>query len=213
MNFDELLSIVGDEPLFETSLLLAGEVEPAHIHRQLARWVKAGRLIRLRRGLYALAPPYRKRDPHHFLVSNRLSRPSCVSLHSALAFHGLIPEAVTVTTGVTTRRPERLATPLGEFEFRHIKKELFFGYSAVDVAPGQTALVARAEKALLDLVYLTAGVEGRAYLEGLRLQGLDDLKAGVLEDYAARFESPKIERAAGEIERLARRQAGEYEKL
>ena len=61
-----------DEPLFETSLLLAGEVNPDYLRVQLTRWKNAGRIIQLRRGLYALAPPYRKVRPHPFLIANRL---------------------------------------------------------------------------------------------------------------------------------------------
>ena len=44
MEFTELLGIVGSEPVFETGLLLAGDVNPADIQRQLSRWTAAGRL-------------------------------------------------------------------------------------------------------------------------------------------------------------------------
>ena len=63
MKFDQLLGIVADEPVFETGLLLAGSVNPSDMRRQLVRWTQAGRLHQLRRGLYALAPPYRQTAP------------------------------------------------------------------------------------------------------------------------------------------------------
>ncbi|HEC35357.1 MAG TPA: hypothetical protein ENI39_02345, partial [Anaerolineae bacterium] len=72
MDFNRSLRIVGDEPVFETGLLLAGDVDPRHVRRQLSRWTRAGRLYQLRRGLYALAPPYQKTRPHPFLVANRI---------------------------------------------------------------------------------------------------------------------------------------------
>ncbi|MFH1314516.1 MAG: type IV toxin-antitoxin system AbiEi family antitoxin domain-containing protein, partial [Candidatus Eisenbacteria bacterium] len=78
MEFLELIEIVGDEPVFETGLLLAGEVDPADVRRQLSRWTKAGRLYQLRRGLYALAPPFQKVKPHPFLIANRMVRASYV---------------------------------------------------------------------------------------------------------------------------------------
>ena len=81
---------MGDEPVFETGLLLAGDVDPVDVRRQLSRWTAAGYLYQVRRGLYALAPPYRKVEPHPFLAANRIVRPSYVSLQSALAFHGFI---------------------------------------------------------------------------------------------------------------------------
>src|SRR3954466_2221215 len=98
MKFEELLEIVADDPLFETGVLLAGDVDPANVHRQLSRWVRAGRLHQLRRGLYAVAPPFQKVRPHPFLIANRLVPGSYVSLQSVLANSSLIPESVPVTT-------------------------------------------------------------------------------------------------------------------
>ncbi len=85
MKFGELLAIVDHEPVFETGLLLSGDREPADARRQLSRWVARGWLYRLRRGLYALAPPHAKTRPHPFLIANQLVRGSYVSLQSALA--------------------------------------------------------------------------------------------------------------------------------
>ena len=157
MEFERLLEIVGDEPIFETSLLLAGDVAPANTRRQLSRWTKTGRLYQLRRGLYGLAPPFQKVKPHPFLIANRMVRASYVSLQAALAHYGLIPEYVPVVTSVTTARPARWETPLGVYEFRHIKTDLLAGYRLTDLDGGQKAFVATPEKALLDLVYLQAG--------------------------------------------------------
>lgn len=50
--------------------------------------------VQLRRKLYALATPWRRVHPHPFLIANELHHPSYVSLQSALAYHGMIPEAV-----------------------------------------------------------------------------------------------------------------------
>lgn len=60
MKFKQLLGLVGDELVFESSLPFAGNVDPQYLQRQLARWVSKGYLYQLRRGLYALAPPYQK---------------------------------------------------------------------------------------------------------------------------------------------------------
>jgi len=37
MEFTRLLEIVGDAPVFETGLLLAGDVDPDNVRRQLSR--------------------------------------------------------------------------------------------------------------------------------------------------------------------------------
>lgn len=213
MEFSRLVAILGEEPLFETGLLLAGEVNPNDVRRQLSRWVKAGRVYQLRRGLYALAPPFQKVKPHPFVVANRMVRGSYVSFQSALAYYGLIPEAVPAVTSVTTARPGRWETPLGVYEFRHIRPELFFGYRLVEVSPGQRAFLARPEKALLDLVYLHPGGDEPAYLRELRLQNLEQLDLDALQRMAGQAGKSKLQRAAALLASVARAEAEEYEEL
>jgi predicted transcriptional regulator of viral defense system len=213
MNFREVQEIVGRDPVFESGLLLAGDVDPASVRRQLSRLTASGHLIQLRRGLYALAPPYRKVKPHPFLVANHIVRGSYVSLQSALAYHGLIPEHVPVVTSVTTSRPGYRETPLGHFEYHHIKPEFFYGYDVIEVEDKQTALVANPEKALLDLVFLQPGSDSRDYLEGLRLENLERLDFEELERLAESSGRPKLRRAAAIVETIVHQEAEEYEAL
>ena len=213
MKFTRLIEIVGHEPVFETGLLLAGEVNPANVHRQLSRWTKAGRLYQLRRGLYALAPPFQKVKPHPFVVANRMVRGSYVSCQPALAHYGLIPEHVPVVTSVTTARPARWETPLGAYQFRHIKTELLRGYRLIDLGGDQKAFVATPEKALLDLIYLQPGGDAPDYLRELRLQNLDRLDLNQLQQQADLAHSPKLRRAATFVAKLARSETQEYETL
>ena len=213
MRYERIQEIVGDEPLFETGLLLAGDVDPASVRRQLSRLTASGRLVQLRRGLYALAPPYRKVSPHPFLVANRLVHPSYVSLQSALAMHGVIPEHVPVVTSVTTSRPGRWSNALGDFDYRHVKTGFFFGYRTEDLSGGQTALIATPEKALLDLLYLTPGAERQDYLEELRLQNLESLDLAALKGMAESVGGPKLRKAVRTVEKLAGVEEEEFEEL
>ena len=182
-------------------MLLAGDVSSAQVRLQLSRWVKAGRLLQLRRGLYALAPTWRKVEPHPFLVANRLQSGSYVSLQSALAFHGVIPEHVPVVTSVGQGRPETVHNPLGAFQFNHLTGALFFGYSRMEVAARQFAFVASPEKALLDLIHLTPGADSKDYLRELRLQNLEAMDASTLDGLARRSGKAKLLRAARIVER------------
>jgi predicted transcriptional regulator of viral defense system len=203
MEFTHLLDIVGNEPVFETGLLLAGAVDSRDVRRQLSRWTKAGRLYQLRRGLYALAPPFQKVKPHPFVVANRMMRSSYVSLQSALGYYGLIPDVVPVTTSITTDRPGQWQTPLGVYTFRHIKIERFVGYRLVDLGDNQQAFVASPEKALLDLVHLQPGGDSAEYLQELRLQGMERLDLEELQHQAELTSSQKLRRAAAFVIKLA----------
>lgn len=213
MQFSDLIRVVGDEPVFETSLLLAGDVDPCDVRRQLSRWTSAGRLYQLRRGLYALAPPYQKVKPHPFVCANRMVHGSYVSCQSALAHYGLIPEYVPVVVSVTTGRPARWTTPLGDFAFRHIKIGLLRGYRMLDLGGGQKAFVATPEKALLDLTYLHPGADSPDYLRELRLQNLEHLDLGEMQRLAELLGSPKLGRVARLVLELARADVEEYETL
>ncbi len=213
MKWEELLTTVGDEPVFTSSLLMTGSISPADNRRQLSRWVRAGRIIRLRRGIYLLAPPYRKIEPHPFLLANAMKAASYVSLQSALAYYGMIPEYTPVTTSVTTGRPENIGTASGTFYFSHIKKSWFSGYRQVEVMPGQSAFLANPEKCLLDLVYLTPGGDKMGYLRGLRLQNLDQINLVELSRIAEASGRPKLIRAAEHIERLTAEEREEYKEL
>ena len=213
MEFERLLELVGDEPLFETALLLAGEVDPNYLRLQLTRWKNAGRIYQLRRGLYALAPPYQKVKPHPFVIANRLRVASYVSLQSALAFYGMIPENVLQTTSVTGGRPGLWETPLGVYRYQHIRPALLRGARLMEVTDGQQALVARPEKALLDLIYLQPGGDDPAWLRSLRLQNLERLNPQELSRQAALFDAPKIYRAVDVLLPWVEAAAEEYESL
>jgi len=213
MEFENLVKIAGDEPVFETSLLLAGEIDPADVRRQLSRWTKAGRLYQLRRGLYALAPPFQKVKPHPFFIANRMVRGSYVSCQSALEHYGLIPDYVPTTISVTAGRPSRWETPLGNFEFHHLKVNLMRGYKLIDLVEGQKAFVATPEKALLDLIHLRPGADSPAYLRELRLQNLERLNLEELRRLAILIDKPKLQRAANFVAELAAAEAQEYETL
>ncbi len=208
MKWHDLLALVGGEPVFTSALLRAGAVSDAQLRLQLARWTRAGRLLQLRRGVYVLAPPFRRIEPHPFAVAHYVRKNSYVSLHSALAYHALIPEHSPVVTSVTTGRPELMRTPLGTFLFKHVASSRFFGYSRVAVAEDQFAFIAGPEKALLDLVYLTPGAEQVEYLRELRLQNLDVIDAGALARTAARFAKAKIQRAAEHVIQIVKEEGG-----
>ncbi len=201
MKLGSLLAIVGDQPVFETGFLLAGDVDPADLRRQLSRWVTSGRLVQLRRGLYALAPPYRKTEPHPFLVANRLVRGSYVSLQSALAHHGLIPEHVPVTTSFTTGRPQHRENPFGAFDYHHCPPDRLTGYRLETLGGGQEALVATPAKALADLIHLVPGADSRAYLWELRLANLEKLDTAAL--LQTMGDRPKVRRAFRRLAALA----------
>ncbi len=191
--------MVPSNGLFRTGQILSGQQFPAHVRRQLDRWVKSSQVIQLRRGVYALGSPYASVQPHPFAVAGALRKASYVSLQSALSHYGMIPEYVPAVTCVTTNRPEEFDTPLGRFLFRHVATVRFFGFREIEVSPDQHALIATPAKALVDLLYLTAHSDNPEYLRELRLTRPDTLTSHDLRIAAGEMRSGKVERS---VERL-----------
>lgn len=209
MKWQDLLGLIGGGALFDASTLLAGPDSPPEVRRQLSRWVASGRVIQLRRGLYVLAPPFARASPSVLAVASRVRKPSYVSLQSALSYHGAIPESVPSVTSVTTGRPGRFKTALGDFIYRHLGPGLFWGYREVEVGEGGSAYIALPEKALLDLFYFTSGRISPSFVRELRLApGV--LDADHLQRFAHRSAKPKLMRAASLTVRvLGEEQKGE----
>jgi predicted transcriptional regulator of viral defense system len=212
MKFEELLKQTQGLPLVETGLLLNLIDNPRSMLVQVSRWEKSGKLKKIKRGTYLLAPAYRKIEVFGPYLASSLVKPSYVSLEKALEFHGMIPEAVAPYTSITTKRPARFTAEGTCFEYRHVKKSLFWGYESAD-KNSQTGFIARPEKALLDLFYLRDGEVSREYLHGLRLGNADKVDREKLRSFARRFAKPKILRAAVLLEDHLRELTSEETRL
>jgi predicted transcriptional regulator of viral defense system len=134
----------------------------------LTRWTKQNLLIKLRNGYYSF-PEYLHQPNFGFFISNRIYRPSYVSLHSALAFYGIIPEAVVQISAVGALKKAVFENAFGIFTYRQLAPNLLFGYDVKPFLNGQTLLLAQPEKALLDLLYLYPFYNTPQEMEELRL--------------------------------------------
>ncbi len=195
MRLEEFINATNGLPIIESEALCVGLPDPASFKVQLSRWEKSGKIIQLKRGVYLLGQTYRKIDLYEPYAAGVLKRPSYISLEKGLEYHDLIPEAVMVYTSVTTKRPGRLVTKVGTFDFRHIKKSLFWGYESVSL-DNQTAFFATSEKALLDYFYLKKRNISIDYLREMRLQNVEKINIDKLLNYVQKFKSPSMLKAA-----------------
>ncbi len=195
MTFHSFLATIGDLPFFDlaTVVQLAGERRTT-VQTQLGRWVRSGRLVPLRRGMYALAQRYRRTPVNTAELANHLYRPSYLSREWALGYYGLILEKVVTYTSTTSRVPRRFENAFGTFEYRHVKRAAFFGYRALEMQ-GRKVLLAEPTKALLDLWHLTSGPWTADRMVEMRFQNFGAVNQEELREYAARFGSPRLLRA------------------
>jgi predicted transcriptional regulator of viral defense system len=90
MNFQEFRNAFYELALFTPSQVYSWQ--PGFDKNNLLNWVKKGFLLKLRNGLYTF-PEYLAEPGFGLHIANRIYRPSYISLHSALSFYGMIPEA------------------------------------------------------------------------------------------------------------------------
>ena len=159
---------------------------PTFDRNNLTRWTKKGLLLRLRQEWYAF-PELLQRPDFARYVACRIYRPSYISLHTALSIYGMIPEAVSSITSVSTLKTAKFENAFGQYAYQNVKPDLFFGYKPV-MLPLNTAIInppqlawmlAHPEKALLDLLYLYPFYDSEEELEQLRLD--DDFMTGELD--------------------------------
>jgi predicted transcriptional regulator of viral defense system len=212
MKFSSLIDLVKDLPCFDLAMVAQLSKEPrASLVNQLWRFAKAGKIVPLRRGLYVLSATYRKRPVVPAELASAIYHPSYLSTEWALSFHGVVPEGAQVLTSVTTRSPKKFQNPFGEFVYRHVKKELFFGAEAISL-DGRRVLLASPEKALVDLWYLENGEWTDERVRQLRFAN-ELLDRDKLSEIVARFGKPRLDRALSSWSRIDDELSGEEVEL
>lgn len=193
MNYIEFKNKLFDLGCFNIHQVYAWQ--PGFDRNNIVRWTKKGYLIRLRQGYYAF-PEYKAKPDFALYFANRIYRPSYVSLHTALAFYGMIPEAVLQITSVTSLKTASFSNDFGDYSYKSIKEDLMFGYNLKPFADGRTLQLASPEKALLDLLYLYPFYNTGQELEDLRLDEEylhHDFDLKLMQEHTSRYRNFALE--------------------
>lgn len=140
-----------DKPVLTTgdAALRLGLTRPA-ASRALARLAHAGLILRLRHGLWSLAP---RIDP--LILPDYLTAPfpAYVSLQSALQLHGMITQLPHVIYVASLSPTRKIHTQVADYSIHRLAPSFFGGF---ETTPSGVRL-ATPEKALLDCLYLAPG--------------------------------------------------------
>jgi|SRR3989339_351831 len=196
MNFITFREKLKDFHIFSTNDIKM--IAPAFFSQRLVEWQKKGYIRKIIRNYYVFSGT--EADEHLlFLTANKIYKPSYVSFETALAYYGLIPENVYLVTSASTRKTYVFNTPLGKFSYNSLKKSLFFGYKPIRYGK-ENFLIATAEKALLDYLYINAHIKTMGDIAELRLNrdaARDMVRLPVLDEYSHRFGSKTLEKKTG----------------
>lgn len=171
---------------------------PGFDKNNLGRWVGKGWLLKLRNGVYSF-PEYLQQPGFGYYVANRMYMPSYISLHTALAFYGIIPESVVQITSVTSLKTVEITNAFGTFSYKSVRENLMFGYEAKPLADDRSLFMAFPEKAILDLLYLYPFYDTEGAMRDLRLDEdfMDrEFNWGRLETFVNAFQSKALDKRA-----------------
>lgn len=167
----------------DAAAVLGVSIEAAsHTLRRLAG---AGLVVRVRKGLWALAE---RPDPLAFADYVTAPYPSYVTLQTALYRHGMIEQIPEMTFLVSLGRGARIETGLGTYSVHHVQPELFDGFD-LDAASG--VKLARPEKALIDFLYLSP-TRGRLFASLPEVELPRSFRRSVAREWAKRISSPRL---------------------
>ena len=192
MNFIDFKSNMLELVCFNLHQIFA--FQPDFDRNNLLRWKKKGYLIALRNGCYTFSDFLGKPDVAYFFA-NKMYQPSYVSLHSALAFYGIIPESVVQITSVSSLKTAFFSNPFGEFSYKNLKSELMFGYDLKPMDKRRNLFFATPEKSILDLLYLYPFYNNKQEISELRFDEAfmhDDLNVERLMQFAEKFKSKAL---------------------
>ncbi len=143
----------------------AAGVSPNYLRQALHHLVKAGWLLRLRKGLYAISSSVPGTAPaHEFEIAMHLVDPAAIAFWSAMHHHGMteqIPREVHVlttteasvprtrTTGKRLRKPGACRVGNADYRFVQVKPDRFFGTTKVWLNEARVT-VTNPERTLLD---------------------------------------------------------------
>lgn len=195
------------EKMFELGCFSIHQVyswRPGFDRNNLVRWTRKGYLAHLRRGWYAF-PEFKERPDFADYIAGRIYRPSYISLHSALAHYGLIPETVVQITSATSLKTASFSNEFGDYSYKSVKEELMFGYFQHELADGRTTPYATCEKALLDLLYLYPFYNTESEMLELRLDRdmlYENWDKAIWRAFGERFRSAALEQRMRLLEKV-----------
>jgi len=195
MKFKDFVNLYSKYSLVDSRTFSVYSEKPQHLRRQVREWAQKGYLLPLKRGLYLFSEDYQRNKISPLFIANYMCVPSYISLGYALYYYNLIPEKVTVFTSLTTKKTMVYDNYLARFEYRSIKKDLFFGFKEIK-DEDFSIFISLPEKAILDFFYFNTDIKGSFdYFDSLRLQNLEILNIDRFNLFQKKY-SKRVQRIA-----------------
>ncbi|MFC1780080.1 hypothetical protein ACFLY9_00075 [Patescibacteria group bacterium] len=125
------------------------------INQNITRWINSGNIISLKKGFYTTKSFFDKffdNTSYKEFVASILRRPSYISAEYILQKYDILTDMTYGVTSITTKTSRNYSNKLGNYNYRHIKNDLYLGFEEKHFLDN-TYYVAKKAKALFDYLY------------------------------------------------------------
>lgn len=135
--------------------VLFSDIQLNSVYKKIQRWIKAGKIIKLRNGLYLTKEYFEKNQSFNnfrIFIANNLLYPSYVSGAYILQNYEILTDITYTITSVTLKSSRKYNNEIGDFIYNSMSDELYTGY-VQETYLDQTVYLASKAKALFDFLY------------------------------------------------------------
>lgn len=206
-KISKIISVAKELPCFSLDNLATLETDKTYLKVLLGRYVKTGKIIRLKKGLY-VAKEYidnleKSGRFSHYLdfLNGVLCEPSYLSLDYVLYRHNLLTDVPYNFTAVTKNKTAFFTNKFGNFLYYKVKDSLFCGFEMVKEREFSFLRATKA-KALFDFLYLRKNmlpVEEAVKELRLNVENLNRVDIKELKKYVDMEGSKKMKEIIGHL--------------
>lgn len=164
------------------------EYSKASAHNRINLLSRVGWLRRIKQGLYLIIDSITARtqvDVSLLRIANELVENSYVSLSHALNYYQLFDQYSSTVVSVTAKDSKKYLFDNYIFRYSKVKQEMYFGFTE-KIINGKKVLIAEAEKALIDYLYLDKSFWSASLVFEKIKDNQRDLDLGKLQEYTMR---------------------------
>jgi len=135
-----------------------------------SRYVKSNLLLRIKRDLYILPQNFKHlQEEELFSIANLIQTPSYISLTTALSYYNLTTQQTpNFVESVALKRSKQTIIKDINFNYILLKRDFYLGF-----IKNENFFIANPEKALADLIYLTAIGKNKADFDAVDFEKIN----------------------------------------
>lgn len=148
------LKLISNLDFFTKEALRQLEPDKEALNFNIKNWLKNGKIIALKNGLYLLVECWEKeenKEKYSEFLANKIYEPSYLSSEYVMSKNGLLTEAVYGLSSVTTKKTKVFTNKIGVFSYSSITPSLFTGFKIEDGT--RIRFIASKAKAVFDYLY------------------------------------------------------------